>query len=50
MKITVIGGGYVGLTTGICLSYVGHNVNIVEKDHAKFSAHCRERPCKVQCT
>jgi UDPglucose 6-dehydrogenase len=38
MTITVIGGGYVGLTTGICLSYVGHDVNIVEKDHAKFSA------------
>ena len=38
MTITVIGGGYVGLTTGICLSYVSHDVNIVEKDHAKFSA------------
>jgi len=38
MRITVIGGGYVGLTTGICLSYVGHDVNIVEKDHAKYSA------------
>jgi len=38
MIITVIGGGYVGLTTGICFSYVGHDVNIVEKDQAKFSA------------
>jgi len=28
----------VGLATGICFSYVGHDVNIVEKDHAKFSA------------
>ena len=25
-----------GLTTGICLAYVGHNVNIIEKDPEKF--------------
>jgi len=36
MKITVIGGGYVGLTTGICLAYVGHDVCIVERDQAKI--------------
>ena len=36
MKITLVGGGYVGLTTGICLAYVGHNVNIIEKDPEKF--------------
>lgn len=31
MNITVIGGGYVGLTTGICLSHLGHKVKVVEK-------------------
>lgn len=36
MIITILGGGYVGLTTGICLAYVGHNVNIIEKDPEKF--------------
>ena len=31
MKITVVGGGYVGLTTGVCFAHLGHQVLIVEK-------------------
>lgn len=31
MKVTVIGGGYVGLVTGACLSHLGNEVLIVEK-------------------
>ncbi|MFN3814457.1 MAG: UDP-glucose dehydrogenase family protein [Aquificaceae bacterium] len=31
MRITVIGAGYVGLTTGICFSHLGHHVLVVEK-------------------
>jgi UDPglucose 6-dehydrogenase len=30
MKITVVGCGYVGVTTGVCLATVGHRVNCVD--------------------
>jgi UDPglucose 6-dehydrogenase/GDP-mannose 6-dehydrogenase len=30
MQITVIGTGYVGLTTGVCLASVGHNITCVD--------------------
>ena len=30
MNVTIIGGGYVGLVTGTCLSTLNHNVTIVE--------------------
>lgn len=36
MNVTVIGAGYVGLTTGLALSYIGHDVCIVEKDKHKL--------------
>jgi UDPglucose 6-dehydrogenase len=32
MKVTIIGSGYVGLTTGVCLSFVGHDVTCVDVD------------------
>ncbi|HIQ31541.1 MAG TPA: UDP-glucose/GDP-mannose dehydrogenase family protein [Aquifex aeolicus] len=31
MKITVVGGGYVGLVTGACFSHLGNEVLVVEK-------------------
>ena len=31
MKVTVIGTGYVGLTTGAALAYLGHDVTFVDK-------------------
>ncbi|MDW8032483.1 MAG: UDP-glucose/GDP-mannose dehydrogenase family protein [Aquificaceae bacterium] len=31
MRITVVGGGYVGLTTGACFAHLGHEVVVVEK-------------------
>ena len=31
MRITVVGGGYVGLVTGVCFSHLGNEVLIVEK-------------------
>lgn len=37
MKICIIGTGYVGLTTGTCLAYIGNNVICVDKDHEKIS-------------
>lgn len=32
MKVTVIGTGYVGLTTGTALAYLGHDVTCVDKN------------------
>ena len=34
-KIAVVGTGYVGLTTGACLSHLGHHVTCVDVDEAK---------------
>ena len=36
--ITVIGGGYVGLVTGVCLAELGHRVTILEIDTAKVKS------------
>ena len=35
MKITIVGGGYVGLVTGACFADIGHDVSIIEVDTAK---------------
>ena len=37
MSVAVVGAGYVGLTTGVCLAYVGHRVSIVEIDDEKVA-------------
>jgi UDPglucose 6-dehydrogenase len=37
MKITIVGGGYVGLVTGACFADAGHEVNIIEVDPAKVA-------------
>jgi len=36
LKITIIGSGYVGLTTGVCLSHLGHQVVCVDNDVEKI--------------
>ena len=36
MKITIIGSGYVDLTTGVCLSHLGHQVVCVDNDVEKI--------------
>src|SRR3954468_8346215 len=36
MKVCVIGTGYVGLTTGLCLAYVGHDVCCIDVDTSKI--------------
>ncbi len=38
MRITVVGGGYVGLVTGACFAELGHTVDIVEIDAGKAAA------------
>jgi UDPglucose 6-dehydrogenase len=37
MKLSVIGGGYVGLTTAACLAQIGHDVYCSESDAQKLS-------------
>lgn len=38
MRITVIGAGYVGLTTGAGLATIGHTVTVVERDTTRVVA------------
>lgn len=37
MKLSVIGAGYVGLTTAACLAHIGHEVFCAESDQQKLS-------------
>ena len=37
MRVTVIGTGYVGTVTGVCLAYLGHEVSCVDLDESKIS-------------
>jgi UDPglucose 6-dehydrogenase len=36
MRVTVIGTGYVGTVTGVCLGYLGHQVTCVDTDAGKI--------------
>jgi UDPglucose 6-dehydrogenase len=36
MKVSIIGTGYVGLTTGVCLGFLGHEVTCLDSDEAKI--------------
>lgn len=36
MNITVVGSGYVGLVTGVCLAHIGHHVICVDNDLEKI--------------
>ncbi len=37
MKISVIGAGYVGLTTAACLAHIGHEVRCTDSDRGKLA-------------
>ena len=37
MRLSIIGCGYVGIVTGVCLANSGHNVYIYDKDRQKIS-------------
>ena len=37
MKISIIGSGYVGLITGVCLAEKGHSIICVDVDHKKVA-------------
>jgi len=38
MNIAIVGSGYVGLVTGVCLAQIGHHVICVDNDEKKISA------------
>ncbi len=38
MNVSIIGTGYVGLTTGACLAFLGHKVTCVDADESKVKA------------
>ncbi len=38
MRVAIIGTGYVGLTTGVCLAFIGHTVSCLDTDEAKIEA------------
>src|SRR2546425_6712547 len=38
MNIAIIGSGYVGLVTGVCLAHIGHRVICVDNDQKKVDA------------
>lgn len=38
MKISIIGGGYVGLVTGTCFAELGHRVSIINRDKNRTDA------------
>ena len=37
MKVCIIGTGYVGITTGACLAFLGHTVSCVDTDKSKIA-------------
>jgi UDPglucose 6-dehydrogenase len=38
MHVAIIGTGYVGLTTGVCLASIGHTVSCLDTDESKIAA------------
>jgi len=45
MKISVIGAGYLGLVSGVCLASKGHTVCCVDIDHEKVETiNCGKAP------
>ena len=38
MKIAIIGSGYVGLVSGVCLAHIGHQVICVDNNPEKIQS------------
>ena len=46
MKVSIIGTGYVGLTTGVCLAWLGHEVACMDTDGEKI-AKLKQGVCPI---
>ena len=44
MKVCIIGTGYVGITTGACLAFLGHKVTCVDTDASRWNGCARGGP------
>lgn len=44
MKISVIGGGYVGLVSAVCFAGLGHSVELIEIDRDRARSISQDRP------
>ena len=44
MKISVIGGGYVGLVSSVCFAQLGHTVELIEIDLDRARSISQGRP------
>ena len=44
MRLTMVGTGYVGLVTGVCLANTGNDVTCLDLDHAKIAKLEKEMP------
>ena len=38
LEVGVVGAGYVGLTTGACLAYLGHRVTCLDRDEGRVQS------------
>src|SRR5579875_3046840 len=41
MRVAIVGTGYVGLTTGACLAFIGHSVTCLDSDECKIQTLSR---------
>ena len=38
MNVSIVGAGYVGITTGVALAYLGHEVTLLDADESRIAA------------
>ena len=43
MRVSIVGAGYVGITTGVALAYLGHSVTLLDSDESRIDLLCQGR-------
>jgi UDPglucose 6-dehydrogenase len=43
MNVSIVGAGYVGITTGVALAYLGHEVTLLDADESRIEALAQGR-------